>query len=313
MHTLEWAADLPISYGTAPVWHAAEQRLYWSDLAAGILYLLDPATGAVQKCLEDGRPIGGITVQADGSLLLFRDQANIVVWRDGRIASTVIQSIADFRRTQFTGAVAAPCGRVFCATRSDLNHPGRLLCLELSGRLNTVSDVFGTPAGMGFSPDHLGFYLNDAHGTHLMTWRFSYDPASGTLSHRTPVRDSALHNDPGAPTGLAIDAAGHLWIARWGGSAILHCDADGALVETMPLPIRKPTGLCFGGAQLDTLFLTSAGGHRRTIEGTHAGALAGIALPGVRGAPPCFSRVQLVPAGELDGAPVEAPDNALNT
>ena len=293
MHTLEWIADLPLPFGTAPVWHAAEQRLYWSDLEAGVLYCLDPATGEARRCLEDGRPVGGITVQADGSLLLFRDQANIVVWRDGRITATVIQSIADFRRAQFAGAVAAPCGRVFCATRSDLNHPGRLFCLDLNGRLNLVSDVFGTPAGMGFSPDNRFFYFNDAHGTHLMTWRFSFDQQAGALVNRAPLRDSARHNDPGAPAGLAVDADGHLWIARWGGSALMRCDADGTLQETLPLPVRKPTSLCFGGPLLDKLFMTTAGGHRRQIEGTHAGALACIAIPGVQGAPANLSRIGL--------------------
>ena len=295
MHTLEWVVDLPMPVGTAPLWHAAAQRLYWSDLAAGILYSLDPATGEVRKCLEDGRPIGGITVQADGALLLFRDQANIVVWRDDHIASTVIQSIADFRRTQFTGAVAAPCGRVFCATRSDLNHPGRLFCLDLNGRLNQVADVFGTPAGMGFSPDNRFFYFNDAHGTHLMTWRFAYNPADGTLANRVPFRDSVTLNDPGAPMGLAVDEAGHVWTARWGGSALMHCDADGTLIEMLPLPVKKPSGLCFGGPQLDSLFLTTSGGHRRQIEGLHAGALARIVLPGVRGVAANVSRIGLEP------------------
>jgi sugar lactone lactonase YvrE len=296
MHKIEWVADLPIPVGTAPLWHAAEQRLYWSDFEGGILYSLDPATGEVEKCLEDGRPIGGITVQADGSLLLFRDQANIVVWQDGRIVSTVIQGIADFRKTEFTGAVAAPCGRVFCATRSDMNHPGRLFCLDLNGRLNLVADVFAIPAGMGFSPDNRFFYFNDAHSTRLMTWRLEYDPSDGSLTNRVPFRESGALDDPGAPMGLTVDATGHLWIARWGGSALMRYDADGALVDKIPLPVKKPQCLCFGGPQLDSLFVTTSGGHRRQIEGLRAGGIACITIPGVQGMAVNASRIRIAGA-----------------
>jgi sugar lactone lactonase YvrE len=306
MHMLDWVVDLPTSYGTAPTWHAGQKLLYWSDLTVGKLYSYNPVSGENLTCLDDGRPVGGITVQADGSLLLFRDQANIVIWREGEIVATVIHSIADFRQTHFSGAVADPGGRVYCATQSDQHHPGRLLCLDQTGRLNLIADSFGTPAGMGFSPDTTSFYFNDAHGTHLATWRFNYAPPTGVLSNQTPFRDGVRMNDPGAPSGLAVDADGNVWLLRWGGSAILQCDAAGALLQRIDLPVKKPTGLCFGGENFDEIFMTSAGGHRRQIDGIHAGSLARIRVPDVHGLPLHASRVQLEATETVQPVLVEA-------
>ena len=300
MHRLEWIVDRPLAFGAAPTWHSAEKRLYWSDLTSGTLFRLDPVTGEHQTCLEDGRPIGGLTVQADGTLLLFRDQANVVVWRDGEIVQTIINSIADFRRTQFTSAVAGPSGCVFCATQSDQQHPGRLLQLGLDGHLNLISDIFGRPAGMGFGPEATAFYFNDAHGTHLTTWRYDYDPVAARLTRRSTFRDGASMDDAGSPMGLTVDAGGNVWLSSWGGSAVMQCDAAGALLQRFTLPIMRPTGLCFGGENLDMLFMTSAGGHRRQLDGQHAGALARLTIPEVRGIPAYVSRIGLKAEAEAE-------------
>jgi D-xylonolactonase len=306
MHMLDWAVDLAAPYGDAPIWHPAERRLYWSDIATCKLYAFDPATGVNQTVLDDGRPVGAITIQADGALLLFRDQANIVVWRDGAIRSTVINGIADFRFTRFTAAVAGPSGRVFCATQSDRSHPGRLLCLDLTGRLNLIADIFGTPAGMQFNPDASQFYFNDAHGTHLTTWRYFHDAATGVLSMQTPFRDSTRQHDPGAPMGLAVDAEGCVWLSRWGGGVLMQCEPSGEVRQRIDLPVKKPTGLCFGGERLDELYMTTAGGHRRQIEGLHAGALGRVRIPGATGLPLHVSRIQLGSGDVAEQVLVEA-------
>ena len=293
MHTLEWVVDLPAVHGTAPIWHPAEGALYWSDSATARLYRYRPDTGSNELILDDGRPVGAITIQTDGSLLLFRDQANIVVWRDGEIHNTIIAAIADFRHTRFTSAATSPAGGVFCSTRSDLRHPGRLLYLDTSGHLHTLADHFGTPAGMAFSPDGDHLYFNDAHATRLTTWRFLHSDSDTPLAEQTPFRDGVVHNDCGAPFGLAVDKAGDLWLSRWDGSALLQCHSDGSVGEQIDLPIRKPTDLVFGGTDYSQLYLTSSGGHRRQFEGQHAGALAAIRIDGVSGSPPAMSRIQL--------------------
>ena len=62
-------ADYACLIGENPLWHAAEQRLYWTDISGGTLPL-HPATGKHEQVYE-GESVGGFTLQADGALLLF--------------------------------------------------------------------------------------------------------------------------------------------------------------------------------------------------------------------------------------------------
>jgi D-xylonolactonase len=85
---IELVADTACRIAENPLWHPMEQRLYWLDIPAGRLFRYDPATGKHEQCHE-GEPIGGFTVQADGSLLLFGARGCIRVWREGR-ARTIV-------------------------------------------------------------------------------------------------------------------------------------------------------------------------------------------------------------------------------
>ena len=76
--------------------------------------------------------------------------------------------------------------------------------------------------------------------------------------------------------------------------------------QRIDLPVKKPTGLCFGGEQLDELYMTTAGGHRRQIEGLHAGALGRVRIPGATGLPLHVSRIQLGSGDVAEQVLVEA-------
>jgi D-xylonolactonase len=287
----EAIADLPCRVGDAPLWHPAERRLYWSDVPAGRLYRYDPAAGTHEPCYE-GRPVGGMTLQADGALLLFRDQGNIVLWRQGEIVETIVNGIAELRATRFTEAAADPEGRAICGTLSDARHPGRLYRLGLNGQLTLLSDACGTPAGLGFTPDGRGLYFNDCHATRRTTWLFDYARDEGRIANRRCFRDDGLADDAGAPAGLAVDAGGDVWTARWNGAAVWRLDAaSGAVAARVALPVRKATALCFGGEDLEDLYITTAGGHLRQADGARAGALFRVRDLAVRGLPRHVTRL----------------------
>ena len=64
--------------------------------------------------------------------------------------------------------------------------------------------------------------------------------------------------EQGAPDGIAVDCDGAIWVALWDGAAV-HCyTPSGDLVAMVPMPTRHPTSVAFGGADLSTLYVTSA-------------------------------------------------------
>ena len=83
-----------------------------------------------------------------------------------------------------------------------------------------------------------------------------FDPSGGTLDQR---RTFAHVNVPGAaPDGLTVDSDGDVWVALWNGGAVARFAPDGALRETVPVPVDRPTSCAFGGRDGATLFVTTS-------------------------------------------------------
>ena len=185
---LERVADTRCRTGEGPLWHEREQRLYWVDIPEGRLYRYDPAAGAHEQVFQ-GEPIGGFTVQADGSLLLFMARGAIAVWREGQPLCPVVEEIPVERESRFNDVVADPEGRVFCGTMPGPDGGGRLYRLDRDGTLTELLDGVGLPNGMDFSPDgRLLYFVDSKAGT---IWRFDYDRATGELAGRRPFADAS--------------------------------------------------------------------------------------------------------------------------
>ncbi len=63
----------------------------------------------------------------------------------------------------------------------------------------------------------------------------------------------------GRPDGAAVDAEGCYWSALWDGWRIVRFSPAGELIQTVEMPVQRPTTIAFGGADLQTAFVTSAG------------------------------------------------------
>ncbi|MDX2065266.1 MAG: SMP-30/gluconolactonase/LRE family protein [Fimbriimonadaceae bacterium] len=280
-------ADVPCDTGEGPLYHPGEGAVYWTDIPAGRLYRLEIATGE-HACVHEGSPIGGMTLQADGSLLLFRARGTVEIWRDGR-TETVIAEIPDETETRFNDVIADPLGGVFCGTMPTRDRRGRLYRLAPTGELVQLLDGIGCSNGMGFSPDRTVMYYTDS-GDRTIT-QFTFDPQTGKVSDRRPFVTVSGEGE-GVPDGMTVDANGNIWSTRWDGNAIVGYRPDGTEFARFRLPIRKVSCLAFGGPHYATAYVTTAGGHLRPNDGEWAGSLLAMDL-GVTGVPEFRSRIGL--------------------
>ncbi|MEO5802157.1 MAG: SMP-30/gluconolactonase/LRE family protein [Verrucomicrobiota bacterium] len=245
------AADANCELGENPLWNADQNCVYWTDIPAGKIYRLDVAAQKFGVIYED-EPVGGFTIQESGDLLLFRVKDIVSLSRGGK--TSVVRSYSDEGMSRFNDVIADPEGRVFAGTIGKTKQSGGLYRVDLDGTITKLFEGTGCSNGMGFSPDLKTFYWTCT--TTRKIFQFDYKRSSGEINNRRVFYDAV--NDEGLPDGLTVDEEGFVWSARWAGSSIKRHAPDGKVIESFSFPVRNITSMCFGGRNLDQLFITSA-------------------------------------------------------
>ncbi|MGA8151375.1 MAG: SMP-30/gluconolactonase/LRE family protein [Terriglobales bacterium] len=277
-------ADYACETGENPLWHPIQQRLYWTDIPTGRVFRYEPTTGRHEQCYQ-GRPVGGFTIQEDGSLLLFMDRGTIALWRDGELVE-VVPEIPDELASRFNDVIADPRGRVFCGTMSTDYRKGRLYRLDIDGSLHVLLEGIGCSNGMAFTLDRKGLYYTDSFEREI--YLFDYNVQDGSITNRRVFARFAEVD--GLPDGASLDSEGCLWSAMWDGACIVRFQPDGNVEKKIMLPARKVSSLSFGGSEYSDLYITTAGGNSKKEDGQLAGGL--FRLEGqVPGLPEFFSRI----------------------
>lgn len=282
-------ADFACDIGECPVWVAEQELVVYVDISAGAVHSYDPVRNA-SATLARGRTTGGLTIQTDGSLLLFQDGHISILERDGTVRE--VASGLCPHNERFNDVIADPEGRVYAGA---MGGNGRLLRFDPDGRVTELFEGVGIPNGMGFSPDLTKMYFTDSVPRHI--YCFDYDRASGEISHRRLFAE--IPASEGVPDGMAVDAEGFVWTAIWFGGRLKRYTPDGHLDREIFLPARQTSALSFGGKNLDEIYVTTAAStgaddlqpvdyNKTALRG---GGLYRVHADGVRGTLPFRSRL----------------------
>jgi D-xylonolactonase len=285
-------AQTACEVGEGLLWHPNAQLLLFLDIPAGIVYAYDPARNQ-HRLLTRGRPTGGMTLQEDGSVLLFQDRRIARLGLDGTLLEVASGLCAENER--FNDVIADPAGRVFAGA---MGGNGRLFCFHPDGRVEQIMDSLGIPNGMGFSPDLNYFYMIDSvpHVIH----RFEYDAATGAISNREAFIE--IPAGEGLPDGMTIDTAGFLWVAIWFGACLKRFAPDGTLDREIQFPVSQISSVTFGGEDFSDIFVTSTHSNGADYLAPpnydhsarpRGGSLYKFRIEGVRGKPEYRSRLHL--------------------
>ena len=288
----ELVLDARNTVGESPVWIAAEQALYWSDIPARRLYRWQAVSGAVTDWASPGM-IGCFAPHASGGWLCAMEDGVHHLWTDDSGGlNGVLMAQAEHARPgmRFNDGRCDRQGRFRAGTMlMDMGAAqavGAFYSLERDHCVPLVDGLI-VPNGLAFSPDGRTMYLSDSHPSVQRIWAFDYDTATGRPANRRLFVDmTAL---PGRPDGAAVDEDGCYWICANDAGLVHRFTPEGRLDRSLALPVRKPAMCAFGGAQLDTLYVTSIrpGDADATGQPLAGGVFA--LRPGVRGLPePAF-------------------------
>ena len=284
MGEIEVAAGGNAVLGESPLWSPGEAALYWVDINNPTVHRLDPATGE-RKRWRIETETGSIGLAGEGRLVAgLRTGAHYLDLGTGRI-----EKICDpegegrFNRNRMNDGKVDRAGRFWVGTMNDPGHApeGTLWRIDKDGAAEPTMRGIRIPNALCWSPDSSVMYFTDSYSNEI--WAFDFDLATGAMENRRIF--ARLAEEDGVPDGATVDAEGFVWCARMFGGSVSRFDPDGRLERSIALPVPQVTACAFGGADLDTLYITTASlrmDRAALAEQPLAGALFA-ADPGVRG------------------------------
>jgi gluconolactonase len=243
------------SFLEGPVW-SPDGFLYVTDIPHGRVFRIGH-TGEWDLVVEyDGEPNG--MKLADDSHLLITDYRNGLMLLD--IERGEVRPYLERRNTErFRGVndlTFDSAGNLYFTDQGQtgLHDPtGRVYRLNREGKLDMLLGNCPSPNGLVLSPDEKVLYVAMTRGN--CVWRVPLQ-ADGSVSK---VGQFFTSYGPSGPDGLTIDTEGRLFVANPGlGRAwVLNHRAEPVVVLTSPEGASL-TNLCFGGADMKTLFMTES-------------------------------------------------------
>jgi sugar lactone lactonase YvrE len=258
----------------------------WDD-EAGELLTIDMISGAVDRTpfraglLESRRRIVGDYV---GAVLLADSPGFVAVTRVGLELvgpeeSTSLGTVLTDPTLRLNDAACDSRGRIWVGSTHVEVLPGLggLHAWSAEHGTTVAADGLTLPNGIGWSPEDETIYLADSGRSVVLSATFDSD--SGRIG---PLRE-LFTVDGGEPDGLCVAADGTLWVAIWDGGRVEHRSPNGRLIESVPVPVSRPTscallpgiGLAITTARLgldaQELATQPAAGHLLVVRGDGAG------------------------------------------
>lgn len=260
---MQW---LPISQqryklAEGPFWDARDQALYWADIVGRLACRLGP-DGYRQWQLAE--PVSAVIPCANGDALVTLASGVYRLDPGAAEAEPRLFRVAD--ATSGNRANEARCdaqGRLWLGTMqnniaedgSDIpitRRSGGLFRVDPDGSVTQLLSDLGIVNTLLWNEAGDRVICGDTLDESLYSHRIAAD---GRLVDR---KVWAGPHPRGVPDGSAMDSAGYVWNARWGGHCLLRYAPDGCLDRIVELPVSHPTSCVFGGPDLTHLYVTSA-------------------------------------------------------
>jgi sugar lactone lactonase YvrE len=288
----------PCELGESPFWHPQEQMLYWVDIAGRKILRANVFMGSVEHWTMPGEPGCIAPAQSGGLVLALRDGIYRAAAWGGELQRLAVAA-HDPRTTRFNDGKCDPLGRFWAGTISEPRDAAPAELYAFDGRAGgppRVQRMAGGATvanGLAWSADDRTLYWADttAHVIRAWDWEGERNQLSRPrVFQQFPLKPAGWQpGQPGyggRPDGAAVDVQGNYWVAMYEGRRLLQLSASGELLADIPTPVQCPTMPCFGGDDLQTLYLTSARQGRSAAELSampHSGCVFSmrVAVPGL--------------------------------
>jgi len=252
--SVQCVADVHAVLGEGPVWVAREAALYWLDIKGRKIFRLGEEDGSFAQWPTPMR-VGSIAPRRNGAFIAGTDEGIAVVDPGSDRFEIVANPEEALPGNRFNDGKVDRRGRFWAGTMDDSERAatGTLYCVGPDFAWTAVDRDYKVTNGPAFSPDGTIMYHNDS--ARQVTYAFDLDARGQASNRRTFLQ---FGPGDGYPDGMTVDAEGCLWIAFWDGWCVRRFSPDAQWIETVRMPVQRPTSCAFGGLDLDRLYITSA-------------------------------------------------------
>lgn len=251
-----------------PIWNKKESTITWVDITGKKWHRLSLITNELITHSVSGM-IGAIIERSTSGYIAAVEEgfATIEIGKNG------YELIHDFlpKNERMNDAKVDFKGRLWAGSTA-INFEkgkGKLHKLERDGKLTTLIEGLILPNGLGWSPDNKYFYLVDTFARKI--YRYEFDLESGSLKNGHDFFE--FPDDSSYPDGLTVASDGTVLVAMWNGGRIEVISQEGKKVNSISLPIKKPTSCTFGGLDGEILIVTSDGRDWNKYENSNDGLI----------------------------------------
>jgi sugar lactone lactonase YvrE len=259
--------------GEGAVWHAAHAAVYWTDINRFLIHRFTLADQCVHTWFFD-QPVTALTLTDRDDVLAVVLGSGVIFWEPASDRRhEPFFSLAGWPAVRLNDARTDPRGSLWVGSmRNNVNPDGSagdaggkdgiLYRVDPDTRATAHRRDVGISNTLGWSPDRHRFYFGDT--VINVIWAYDYDVATGAIGNETPFFQDF---DRGLPDGSTVDAAGYLWNCRYYGGCIVRVAPDGSVDRVIEMPVKNITTCTFGGADLKTLYVTTAASPNQRLAG----------------------------------------------
>lgn len=241
--------------GESPVWDDIHQCLLFVDISGGQINALD-LQGNLTRVYESPARIGALALTQKGNLI-FTQNAGVAVLDRSSLRVIHHSKLATTQSSyRFNDGACDPQGR-FVTGLMDEGHSsntGKFYRYDAGLNASVILGNISLPNGLAWSNDDNELFFVDSVARTI--YRARYVANGGALEPVSVFAHTA--EERGRPDGLALDVEGNLWVCQFNGGCLLQYDRHGVLLQTLRVPVPRPTSCCFGGPDMRTLFITTA-------------------------------------------------------
>jgi sugar lactone lactonase YvrE/DNA-binding IclR family transcriptional regulator len=271
--------------GEGPIWSPRDGVLYWVDILTPSVHWHDTRTGSDHE-VKLGSMVSVAIPKETGGLIVATSAGLMTMDTASKTLEPLCHPEADRPGNRYNDGKCDRMGRLWIGSldMGTAANRGNLFRVDPDGSWIKMDGGFSVANGLGWSPDNRQMYFTDS--ARRVIYVYDFDLLTGTVTNRRPF--ITIDPSDGTPDGLTVDEDGCLWVAIWDSWRIARYSPQGREMLRIRMPVPRPTSCCFGGANLDTLYVTSASLrlNQQALEAAPlSGSLFSLRIPGVRGLP----------------------------